>query len=413
MGIGKQSVERGQPMNAALSATALRHMRDVMSGYVERSEVPGLVTLVSRRDEANVDALGKRSIDGAGSQSVRRDTIFRIASMTKPITAIATMILVEESKLHVDESVDRLLPELANRNVLKRVDGPLDDTVPARRSITVRDLLTFQLGLGFLLAPPDTHPIVKAMYERDVGVTPFPAQMPHPPDEWMRRLGTLPLMYQPGESWLYNTGSDVLGVLIARASGGPLETFFRERIFEPLGMKDTSFYVPADKLDRFVSCYSFNSQTKKLDLIDPPNGQWSHSPTFPSGASGLVSTVDDYLAFARMMLNKGTFGEKRLVAASSIEMMTANQLPPDQQQMGRLILGENTGWGFGVSVLIKPDGLAMRAGRYGWNGGLGSSWWNDPNEGLTAIILTERAYESADPPNVIKDFWKSAYESIR
>jgi len=312
---------RGQPMNAALSSTALRHLRDVMSGYVERSEVPGLVTLVSRRDETNADALGKRSTGGAGSQSVCRDTIFRIASMTKPITAIATMILVEESKLHLDEPVDRLLPELANRNVLKRVDGPLDDTVPARRSITVRDLLTFQLGLGFLLAPPDTHPIVKAMYERQVGVTPFPAQMPHPPDEWIRRLGTLPLMYQPGESWLYNTGSDVLGVLIARAAGRPLETFFRERIFEPLGMKDTSFYVPAGKLDRFVSCYSFNPQTKKLDLIDPQNGQWSRSPAFPSGASGLVSTVDDYLEFARMMLNKGTFGQKRLVGASSIEMM--------------------------------------------------------------------------------------------
>lgn len=400
-------------MNAALSATALRHLRDVMSGYLERSEVPGLVTLVSRRDETNVDALGKRSTGRAGSQSVRRDTIFRIASMTKPITAIATMILVEESKLHLDEPVDRLLPELANRHVLKRVDGPLDDTVPARRSITVRDLLTFQLGLGFLLAPPDTHPMVKAMYEREVGATPFPAQMPHPPDEWIRRLGTLPLMYQPGESWLYNTGSDVLGVLIARAAGRPLETFFRERIFEPLGMKDTSFYVPAGKLDRFVSCYSFNPQTKKLDLIDPPNGQWSHSPAFPSGASGLVSTVDDYLEFARMMLNKGTFGQKRLVGASSIEMMTANQLPPDQQQMGRLILGENMGWGFGVSVLTKPDGLATRAGRYGWNGGLGSSWWNDPNEGLIAIILTERRYESPDPPTVIKDFWKSAYESIR
>ena len=165
-----------------------------------------------------------------GSASSIEATIFRIASMSKPITAIATMILVEESKLHLEEPVDRLLPELANRSVLKRVDGPLDDTVPARRPITVRDLLTFQLGLGFLPASPDTHPIVKAMYEREVSVTPFPAQMPHSPDEWIRRLGTLPLMYQPGDSWLYHTGSNVLGVLIARAAGRPLEMFFRERI---------------------------------------------------------------------------------------------------------------------------------------------------------------------------------------
>lgn len=413
IGIGNQNGEKEQRMNGALSAAVLRHMHDVMSGYVKRGEVPGLITVVSLRAEASVDALGTKSIGGAGAQPVRRDTIFRIASMTKPITAVATMILVEESKLHLDEPVDKLLPELANRKVLKRIDGPLDDTVPARRPITVRDLLTFQLGLGLLLVPPDSHPIVKAMYERQVGVTPFPAQMLHPPDEWMRRLGTLPLMYQPGESWLYNTGSDVLGVLIARASAQPIEIFFRERIFEPLGMKDTSFSVPAGKLDRFVSCYSFNPETKKLDLTDPPNGQWSRSPIFPSGASGLVSTVDDYLAFARMVLNKGASGQKRLVAASSIEMMTSNHLTPEQQHMGRLILGANTGWGFGVSVLIEPDGLATRAGRYGWNGGLGSSWWNDPNEGLTAIILTERTFESADPPNVIKDFWKSVYEAIR
>jgi CubicO group peptidase (beta-lactamase class C family) len=400
-------------MRGALSGTALRRLRDVMSGYVERGEVPGLVTLVSRDDETHVDCFGERSSDGTGSQSVGRDTIFRIASMSKPITAMATLILVEESKLHLDEPVDRLLPEMANRNVLKRVDGPLDDTVPARRRITVRDLLTFQLGLGFLLARPDTHPIVKAMYEREVMVTPYPAQMPHPPDEWMRRLGTLPLMYQPGESWLYHTGSDVLGVLIARAADRPLETFFRERIFEPLGMKDTGFYVPASKLGRFVSCYGFNPQTKKLDLMDPPNGQWSQSPAFPAGGSGLVSTVDDYLAFARMMLDKGKCGQKRIVSESSIEMMTANQVPPDQQQKGRLILGENAGWGFGVSVLNKPDGLATRVGRYGWNGGLGSSWWNDPNEGLIAIILTGRRYDSPAPPPVIKEFWKSAYESIR
>jgi CubicO group peptidase (beta-lactamase class C family) len=412
-GIGNQNDGREQRMNGALSSTALRHMHDVMSGYVERGEIPGLITLVSRGNETKVDALGVRSIGDTNSRPVRRDTIFRIASMTKPITAVATMILVEESRVHLDEPVDRLLPELANRKVLKRVDGPLDDTIPAKRPITVRDLLTFQLGLGLLLAPPDSHPIVKAMYERQVGVTPFPAQMPHPPDEWMRRLGSLPLMYQPGESWLYHTGSDALGVLIARASSQPLETFFRERIFEPLRMKDTSFSVPAAKLDRFVSCYSFNPQTKQLDLTDPANGQWSHTPVFPSGGGGLVSTVDDYLAFARMILNKGAFGLKHLVSASSIEMMTTNHLTPEQQQMGHLILGEYNGWGFGLSVLAKPDGLATRAGRYGWNGGLGSSWWNDPSESLVAIILSERTFESADPPKAIKEFWKSAYEAIR
>jgi CubicO group peptidase (beta-lactamase class C family) len=403
-------------MNEKLSTTALRQLHESMSGYTTRGEVPGLVTLIARGGEVHVDALGTAAVNGQQQpQPVRRDTIFRIASMTKAITAVATLMLIEESKLKLDEPVDRLLPELANRKVLKRPKGPIDDTVPAKRVITVRDLLTFRLGTGLLLADPATHPMVKKMYELHVGVTPFPAQMQLTPDEWMKNLGSLPLIYQPGESWLYHTGSEILGVLIARAAGQTLENFFRERIFEPLGMKDTAFSVPANKLDRFGPCCSLNSQTKKLDVTDPAAGQWSRVPKFPAGGGGLVSTVDDYLEFARMLLNKGRYGvqsgQKRLVAASSIEMMTTNQITPEHQEMGRLILGPNTGWGFGVSVLVKPDSFTTHPGRYGWNGGLGSSWWNDPSEGLIAIILTERAFESADPPPVIKDFWKAAYAS--
>ncbi len=214
-----------------------------MAGYVERGDVPGLVTLVSRRGEVHVDAIGAT---GSRRQSpMRRDTIFRISSMTKPITAVAAMILVEECKLRLDEPVDRLLPELADRTVLKRLDGPLDETVPAHRPITVRDLLTFRMGFGQMMAPPDAYPILQAANEQQIGMgPPSPATTPAP-DEWMRRLGTLPLMHQPGERWMYNTGSDVLGVLIARAAGQPLETFLRERIFAPLGMKDTGFSVPA------------------------------------------------------------------------------------------------------------------------------------------------------------------------
>jgi CubicO group peptidase (beta-lactamase class C family) len=417
--LAEQKNGRKRGMNEKLSKAALRQLHESMSGYTTRGEVPGLVTLVARREEVHVDALGTATINGADVRPVRRDTIFRIASMTKAITAIATMMLVEQGKLKLDESVDRLLPELANRKVLKRPDGPVDDTVLAKRAITLRDLLTFRLGTGLLLADPATHPIVSKMYELHVGVTPFPAQMQLTPDEWMKNLGGLPSIYQPGESWLYHTGSEILGVLIARASGQTLETFFRERIFAPLGMKDTAFSVPADKLDRFGPCYSLDPRTKKLNVTDPAAGQWSRPPKFPAGGGGLVSTVDDYLAFARMLLNNGQYGgqsadqsgQKRIVSASSVEMMTTNQITPEQQEMGRLILGPNTGWGFGVSVLVKPDGLAARPGRYGWNGGLGSSWWNDPNGGLAAIIMTECAFESADPPPVIKDFWKAAYAS--
>src|SRR5438128_7752810 len=228
--------------NGELSKARLGRMHDVMAGYVERGEVPGIVTLVSRRGEVHVDAIGMKAV--GGSDPMRRDTIIRISSMTKPITAVATMILVEECKVRLDEPVDRLLPELADRKVLKRLDGPLQDTVPANRPITVRDLLTFRMGFGQMMAPPDAYPILSAASEQQIGMgPPNPSTLPAP-DEWMRRLGRLPLMHQPGEMWMYNTGSDVLGVLIARASGQPVETFLRERIFEPLVKKDTGFSVP-------------------------------------------------------------------------------------------------------------------------------------------------------------------------
>src|SRR5690349_15184980 len=236
--------------SGGFSKARLGRMRDVMASHVERGAMPGLVTLVSRRDEVHVEALGRMAADGG--RPMARDTIFRIASLTKPIAAAAAMILVEECRLRLDEPVDRLLPELADRRVLRRIDGPLDDTVTANRPSPVRDLLTFCLGMGIVLAPPGAYPIQRAMTELQVDHWP-PSPTTPPPDEWVRRLGTLPLMHQPGEQWMYGTGSDVLGVLIARASGQPLETFLRERLFEPLGMHDTGFSVPAPKLDRFAT----------------------------------------------------------------------------------------------------------------------------------------------------------------
>src|SRR5438128_845933 len=223
--------------SGGLSKTRLGRLHDVMAGYVERGEVPGLVALVSRRGEVHVEALGMKAL--GGGDPVGRDTIFRISSMTKPVTAVATMILVEECRLRLDDPVDRLLPELADRRVLTRLDAPLDDTEPARRPITVRDLLTFTMGFGLAFAPPGTMPIADALVGLRLGQgPPMPSVFPDP-DEWLRRLGTLPLMHQPGERWRYNTGSDVLGVLIARAAGQPFDTFVRERIFEPLDMRDT------------------------------------------------------------------------------------------------------------------------------------------------------------------------------
>jgi len=397
---------------SGLSAARLARMHDVMAGYVERGEVPGIVTAVSRRGDAHVDAIGTKGVGGGAP--VARDTIVRIASMTKPIIAVATLILVEECVLRLDEPVDRLLPELAGRRVLRALDAALDDTVPAQRPITVRDLLTFRMGFGIVMAPPDTYPIQRAMTELLLGQGPPGASTP-PPDEWLRRLGTLPLMYQPGERWVYHTGSDVLGVLIARAAGQPLEAFLRERIFEPLGMRDTGFSVPAAGLDRLATSYWTNPQTRALDLYDDAKtGQWSRPPAFPSGGGGLVSTVDDYMAFGQMMLNVGRHERTRILSRASIETMTTDQLTPAQKAVSGLINDyfDSHGWGFGVAMVTRRTDVAGSIGSFGWDGGLGTSWRSDPREEMVGILLTQASWTSPNPPNVALDFWTSAYGAI-
>jgi CubicO group peptidase (beta-lactamase class C family) len=359
-----------------------------------------------------VDVIGAQAL---GSAPMQRDTIFRISSMTKPVTAVAAMMLVEECKLRLDEPVDELLPELAGRRVLKRLDGPLDETVPANRSITVRDLLTFRMGLGMIMESSAEYPIQKAVRELEiVGFGPPNQSTPHDPDEWIRRLATLPLMHQPGERWMYNTGSYVLGVLIARASGRPLETFLRERTFEPLGMKDTGFSVPAMKLVRLATSYWPNAETGALELHDGVgDSQWSHPPAFPDAGAGLVSTIDDYLAFGQMMLNRGKHGSERLLSRLSVETMTTDQLTPEQKAVSHFFPGfwDSRGWGFGVSVVTRCDDVAAVPGRFGWDGGYGTSWSSDPREDMVAILMTQRAGFPLSS-GVYLDFWTSAYQAI-
>ena len=388
----------------AFSKTRRQRLHDVMAHHVDRGGVPGLVSLMSRGDEVHVDAIG-----------LPRDTIFRIASMSKPITAVAALILAEECRIRLDDPVDRPLPELANRRVLRRLDGPVDDTVSAARPITPRDLLTFCPGFGMLMAPPGTYP-VQALIDAQ-GFTPGPTAPSRDPapDEWMRRLGSLPLLHQPGGRWMYHTGSDVLGVLIARAAGQPLETFLRERIFEPLGMRDTSFSVPSSKIDRLATSHWTSFATGTYEVYDPgPGGQWSRPPAFPSGGGGLVSTVDDYLAFSRMLLDRGVYGRERILSRASAETMTTDQLTTAQKAGADLAAGyfDHHGWGFGVSVVTRRLDPAAPVGQFGWDGGLGTSWRVDPGEGLIGILMTQRAWTSPSPPDVCRDFWTSVYQAI-
>jgi CubicO group peptidase (beta-lactamase class C family) len=397
----------------ALSETRLARFRPVLDGYVQRDELPGLVALVSRREKTHVEALGTKAVGDA--DPVKRDSIFRISSMTKPVTAAAAMMLVEECKLRLDDPVDAWLPELANRRVLERWDGPLEATVPAARPIRVRDLLALTMGIGIPFAPPGSTPIQRAMEELELGQGPPDPTKPPEPEEWMRRLGTLPLMRQPGEAWIYSTGLDVLGVLLSRVSGQPLETFLDARIFRPLEMKDTGFSVPSGKLDRFTTCYGTDPKTGKRSVYDDPrSGGWSVPPKFPAGAAGLVSTVDDYLAFARMLAHGGRHGNDRLLARGSVEAMLTDQLTPGQKAAAVWVPGffERGTWGLGVWTATVRSDLGASVGAYGWDGGLGSLWRNDPREELTMILLTNQSWSSPNPPNVARDFETLAYQSI-
>jgi CubicO group peptidase (beta-lactamase class C family) len=357
-------------------------LHEAMAARVERGEFPGIVTLVARGDDVSVDAIGVTAF--GGHVPMRRDTVFRIASLTKPVVAAAALLLAEDDLLDLEEPVAKLLPELAGQRVLARIDGPLDETVPLDRPVTVDDLLTFRMGFGIITEPEmdPAWPIVEAWRQRRLVLSEPDPRTPHNPDEWVRLFGELPLMCQPGTRWQYNTGTLVLGVLLARAAGKPLGDLLRERIFDPLGMTETGFWLPAEEAAQLPAYYLMGTEhTESGPEI------WSSPPAFPSGSAGLVSTVDDYLAFARMLLDGGVHGGTRLLAEKSVDLMTHNHLTPEQVGTAGMLLGGG-GWGFGVAVTVEPDEISG-PGRYGWSGGYGTTWFNDPGEGLIGVAMTQ------------------------
>ena len=386
-------------MPDGLTKAGIARIRGASVQHVGAARVPGLVALVARGAQIHVEALGDLA---SGGPPVARDSIFRIASITKPITAAATLAVIAEGLIGLDEPVDRLLPELAGRRVLRQMDGPLDETVAARRAITTRDLLTFTFGFGmvtemFMSATP--WPIVAAAEELNLATLgpPNPDVQPDP-DTWIANLGTLPLLAQPGERWLYNTSASVLGVLLARVTGEPFADVLRTRVCEPLGMHDTGFWTP--ETERLATAY--RPTPNGLLVWDEPDGSWSRPPALCDGAAGLVSTVDDLLAFARMLVGGGA----PVLSPDAARAMSTDQLTAAQKAYGGL--GDDffarRSWGFGQAVLDS--------GAFGWNGGFGSSWLVDPASDLTVIILTQRMFETPEPPQVHRDIQAAAYEAL-
>ncbi|MET7320147.1 serine hydrolase domain-containing protein [Streptomyces sp. NPDC005549] len=376
-------------------------LHDLLDAHVGAGTLPGAVALVARGDQVEVVATGSQ--DAEGDAPMTRDSIVRVASITKSVTAAAVLVLVDEGRIALDDPVGTWLPELETPMVVRTPASPVDDLVPAVRPITVFDVLASQAGYGF--ASDFTLPAVQELFtvQKDGRI---PSAFP-PADEWMAALGSIPMLYQPGDAWLYDTCSVLQGVLISRVTGQSLPEFLAERIFGPLDMVDTGFEVPAAQRGRFTSFYR-SGDDGSLELADGPGGEWSRLPALPLGNGGLASTADDWLAFCRMLLAGGLAADgNRVLSADSVHMMMTDHTNPVQRDIGRLFL-EGQGWGFGGSVDIDRTNPWNVPGRYGWVGGTGTAAHVVPATGAITILLTQVAAMGPVPAPVIREFWRYA-----
>jgi CubicO group peptidase (beta-lactamase class C family) len=396
-----------------LSKSRLKRLTQTLSSHVEQKVMPGMVALVARDGDTYLESFGTLAFDSPAA--MKSDSIFRIASISKVITAVAAMMLIEDCRMRLGDSIEEWIPELANRSVLRTLGSPLEDTVPAKRAITVRDVLTYTMGFGSVMARPGTYPIQDAIRDKRIGCDgpPHPADDPSA-DEWLKQFATLPLLAQPGETWLYQTSSDVLGILISRVAGKPLGQFLRERIFEPLGMDDTGFFVPPEKLDRFTTSYSLDWKTGQVGVYDDrANSQWRATPQREQAGGGMVSTVDDYHGFSRMLLDGLTGEGEALLSRAFVTLMASDQLTASQREGSEIFFEDFGSWGLGVNVDVARREPYNSLGRFGWTGGLGTTAYIDPAERLITILFTTRSMDSPTPPHFFTDFYTQAYAALR
>jgi CubicO group peptidase (beta-lactamase class C family) len=371
----------------------------MIDGFVQSGDIAGAVTLVWREDRM-VHAAATGFSDVASATPLQRDSIFRIASLSKPVTAAATMSLWEDGLFQLDDPISKVAPEFENMRVLRTPASAPDDTIPATRQITFDDLLTHRSGLtyGSLHAGPLADAFAKALggdIDTDV-----------PADIWINNLATLPLLVQPGSGFCYGHSSDLLGLLIARIEGATVGEVLRRRIFDKLGMADTFFTVPPEKHGRRAGMYGFDDAAKLKRLIVAPGGAtMAERPpglTYESGGQGLWSTADDYMRFARLFIGGGEVDGVRVLKPETIRLMTSNHLPDDQrraaQMFGMPTFGEGHGFGFGLATVIDPVHAQVMRGHGGigtvsWPGAYGGWWQADPTDNSAMVFLVHNMME--------------------
>jgi len=369
------------PEQVGLSAEKLQDARAAMQKLVDEKRIAGGVFAVARRGKVvQFETCGMMDIEAG--EPMKRDTIFRFYSMSKPITSIAAMILYEQGKIKLDDPVSKYIPQFKGLKVVADPDAEVIKEVAARREMTVRDLMRHTSGLTYGIFG---NTAVDKLYRKSIQLGGGKTTL----EDMTKNLGQIPLLYQPGTKWHYSVSTDVLGRIVEVASGQSLDKFFAERIFEPLGMVNTAFYVPRDKIDRFATNYGPNMQGGLRPIDKPETTRYAKIPTFFSGGGGLVSTASDYMRFCLMLLNKGEFDGKRLLKTETVEMMTNDQLPEQAYPIGS---GDRAGVGFGLgfSVRVESNGqVSSRIGEYGWGGMASTHFWISPNDEIAVVALTQ------------------------
>ncbi|HXS74729.1 MAG TPA: serine hydrolase domain-containing protein [Terracidiphilus sp.] len=376
--------------------------QQVLQKTINAGQLAGAAVLVQHQGHTDYAAAGWRDIEN--NLPIERDTLFRIASMTKPITSVAALMLVDEGRIALNDPISHVAPEFSTMRVLQTLDSPLDDTHPADRPITFDDLLTHRSGLTY--GDPHRSPL-SAAYREALGGD---VDSEVPPDEWIRRLAQLPLIAQPGSTWSYGNSTDLLGLLIARIEGAPLSVVLNRRIFAPLEMQDTAFFVPPEKRNRRAAAYGFDQQgrlMKRLTWGGVVVEERPHDMAYESGGVGLWSTLDDYLKFARLFLGDGQVDGVRLLHPGTLAKMMTNQLTDEQRansvMLGRKPFAVGRGFGLGVSVVLEQDRTDMlrrgNPGTVSWPGAWGGWWEADPVAQSAFVFL---AHNMVDLPQMAK-----------